>query len=669
MFAWLSPDVPRTIGVRHLPLPIVGHCASRHLDGMCGAMRLLFSEEIVMRPIRRLAAALFALLLSAVAQSGVAQGQTDAQSFDTRLLPRLADSTEKDVRLRTLTKYSLTGEVGPVAEAVIAKLGADGWQYMPSPRLGQRKWTSLATLLLKKNAQWIKVYVKPERNGSPEIEVIYQTQLFADDFAFPDGATDIAFDPHFPHLVATVPMDIDAAFTHFSGELTGKKWQQGETSRHSLGSGAATSRISSTFTRDPDKRVGLEVKLVAADRTKVEIAPVRAAKSVTAQKKEEDDKDDSDARFERMARDLIKQAMESPAKRERQRATTAQEPAPAEPLRAKADTAIPVPIPETAEATSYDETRGSLGFDSASSVASVAGFYRKEMPSLGWQSAKSVIDGPNMVVLKYTKGGKALSFTIMQMGPRTKVSADGTALVTKPAQPTAQTSRPASEPRMQGGLPSLSAQFPSDAPSEALVLAKLEAVDVHDVLVVPKPNVQQGRMKSMFRLEASAMVAASLETITAFYQREAEKRSWKGAAADGEVKPDATSLAYTTPDGPITLQLQHRSGWTSVTLVARKEREAAEAKMLPNPGAGKLMFANGLPAEWTAGIDGKSIRIKPGLGTKKPDGPSVDLKPGKYAVTLKSGAKSMPTVEVSIEPGQIWGVMLTEIGPLPVQMY
>ena len=54
---------------------------------------------------------------------------------------------------------------------------------------------------------------------------------------------------------------------------------------------------------------------------------------------------------------------------------------------------------------------------------SVADFYRTAMKEQGWNSQSSVINNANMVVLNFAKAGKAVSFTIMRMGNKTKVSA------------------------------------------------------------------------------------------------------------------------------------------------------------------------------------------------------------------------------------------------------
>src|SRR5262249_43554165 len=97
-------------------------------------------------------------------------------------------------------------------------------------------------------------------------------------------------------------------------------------------------------------------------------------------------------------------------------------------LRVLAENKAPVPVPDTAEDLEFDGADGKLEFGSASSLSAVADFYRSTMKSQGWESRSSVINNANMVVLNFAKAGKSVSFTIMRMGNKTNVSAEGSAL-------------------------------------------------------------------------------------------------------------------------------------------------------------------------------------------------------------------------------------------------
>jgi hypothetical protein len=105
--------------------------------------------------------------------------------------------------------------------------------------------------------------------------------------------------------------------------------------------------------------------------------------------------------------------------------------------------------------------RGGLEFSGASSLSAVADFCCSTMKEQGWDSRSSVINNANMVVLNFAKGGKSVSFTIMRMGNKTNVSADGSALKVAAGRPTARRSTAAPvkasaedlEAGESGGLP------------------------------------------------------------------------------------------------------------------------------------------------------------------------------------------------------------------------
>jgi hypothetical protein len=115
------------------------------------------------------------------------------------------------------------------------------------------------------------------------------------------------------------------------------------------------------------------------------------------------------------------------------------------PLQALAGQTTPVPLPTTAENIKFNGPDGRLEFDSSSSVQALAAFYRGTLKPLGWKEQPSVINKSNMVVMEFSKGGKKLSFTAMQMGPKVNVSADGSGLVTANAKEAAKPAAPGNQ--------------------------------------------------------------------------------------------------------------------------------------------------------------------------------------------------------------------------------
>ena len=211
------------------------------------------------------------------------------------------------------------------------------------------------------------------------------------------------------------------------------------------------------------------------------------------------------------------------------------------PLRALADNSKPVPLPESAENIKFDGADGKLEFDSTSSVRAIATFYRASLKAQGWKEQPSVINKSTMVVMEFSKGGKAMSFTAMQMGPKVNVSADGSGLVMANAKIAAKSGAAGAQ---AGNEP---AAKTTDQPLEA---------DPESALPVPKQRTMTsmgtGKMPGSdapFRRELEASIPAELNAVLAFYRSELGKRGWKESAERAVVKPDQVLLAYTSADG------------------------------------------------------------------------------------------------------------------------
>jgi hypothetical protein len=333
------------------------------------------------------------------------------------------------------------------------------------------------------------------------------------------------------------------------------------------------------------------------------------------------------------------------------------------PLRALADSATPVPLPENAESVKFDGADGRLGFDSASSVRAIAAFYRGALKSQGWKERPSVINQANMVVMDFSKGGKAFSLTAMQMGSKVKVSADGNGLVMANAKVAA---------RAAGSGASVSNEPEAKAADEVL------EAEADSPLPVPGKRTMRsigtGKMPGSdapFRRELEASVPATLNSVLVFYRSELGKRGWRETAEGAIVKPDQVQLAFTSPDGPATLKLGRSKGETSVSLTQKYPAAAAKADVVPKPGQSKLMFGNIGKRDATVSINKQTIRIAAGAGgPQSPRPPMIDLPPGKYQYALKVAGGPTRNNQIEIGAGDTWGVMIGPGGDvLPLQMY
>jgi len=318
-------------------------------------------------------------------------------------------------------------------------------------------------------------------------------------------------------------------------------------------------------------------------------------------------------------------------------------------LHGLAENTVPVPVPETAEDVDFAD--GKLEFNSQSSLKAVADFYRLAMKEQGWQSQSSVINNANMVVLNFAKAGKAVSFTIMKMGNKTNVTADGSGLqvaATKPAAPAA-TAEPVNAP----------------APASA---ENLEAEESGG-LPLPKRHTMSEGSKSPFRRELKASVPLALTDVLGFYRRELGKLNWKEESKGAVITADNAIIAYTSPDGPAVLKLGRKDGATSVNLVMKNPDAAVKAGMMPKPGQAKLAFVNSNEVEAAVTINKQTIKVVAGGGTKGPDGQLLDLPPGKYKFSIKLAGKPASNEELEAGADETWGVLIGPAGALPVQVY
>jgi hypothetical protein len=328
-----------------------------------------------------------------------------------------------------------------------------------------------------------------------------------------------------------------------------------------------------------------------------------------------------------------------------------------DPLRALAGSSTPVPLPENAENVKFDGADGRLEFNSSSSVKAVAAFYRGSLKSQGWKERPSVINQPNMVVMEFSKGNKALSFTAMQMGPKVRVSADGSGLVM--ANATSAAGKAATGPAGKAVAETLEAD-----PDSALPVPKQRTMTSIGTAKMPGSDAP-------FRRELEASVPAELNTVLAFYRSELGKRGWQETAEGAVVKPDQAQLAFTSPDGPATLKLGRKNGETSINLAQKYPAAAAKAEMVPKPGQSKLMFGNIGKSDATVSINKQTIKIAAGAGgPQSPRPPMIDLPPGKYQYALKIAGGPARNNQIEIGAGDTWGVMIGPMGDvLPLQMY
>ena len=296
------------------------------------------------------------------------------------------------------------------------------------------------------------------------------------------------------------------------------------------------------------------------------------------------------------------------------------------PLRALADNTRPVPLPENAENVKFDGADGRLEFNSSSSVRAIAAFYRASLKAQGWKEQPSVINKSNMVVMEFSKGGKAMSFTAMQMGPKVNVSADGSGLV--------------DGERQNGRQGAVGAQTANE-PASKTTDQPLEA-DPESALPVPKQRTMArsapARCPAATHPSGGNSKPASRpisDAVLAFYRSELGKRGWRKRLSARSSSPNRCSwriprpragAAETRPQ-PMRDIGQPRA---EISASSRQGQRHAEA----GPGqAGSRQYG---PKEASLTINKQTIKIAAGAGgPQSPKGPMLDLPPGKYQYALR----------------------------------
>jgi hypothetical protein len=294
------------------------------------------------------------------------------------------------------------------------------------------------------------------------------------------------------------------------------------------------------------------------------------------------------------------------------------------------DATPPLAMPSDASAINYDGESGSLTFSSAMPVKELADFYRDLAKQQGWQEQPSVIKQDNMAVLTFmTKGDDVATITVMKMGDQSQVVAEGKALETK-AEATAEA----------GSAPAADAAPP------------LVAID-KDGLPIPDGLGNMGSTRTQFSHAVNFSAPNSVADIVAFYRTELGKKGWKEDAA--KIQGEDAEVKFTSPDGPATLTVKRNGDMTDAELTVTEKSKAAASPLAPKAGMVKLIFGNmsDNPAEVT--VAGKKIKLAPGQGSKGPDGPTLDVKPGELTATMK-GAKETFTAG----PDEIW---MVGVGP------
>jgi hypothetical protein len=376
--------------------------------------------------------------------------------------------------------------------------------------------------------------------------------------------------------------------------------------------------------------------------------------------------------------------------------------------------ATDLPFPKDAVEIDYKPDLALLNCFTAASIDDALAYYQAELGARGW-SPWSAKDGAIPAAAAYanvkTQSGAYAYYTKVNSKPlllalrrgddaRTKVeikpvpeemlaaeserakraeatpapaakAPTETAVVRIAAEPVtakAPSARPVTEKVAATAAPEISVAAKSTDSAAPAVEKELEADDGSS-LPVPARHTMSGVAKTPFLSELTASVPADVTAVLGFYRRELGKRDWKEAAEGAVIKPDQVTLAFSSPTGPAMLKLDRKDDETAISLTVRDEAAAAKAGMVSKPGQAKLLFGNPLPAAAVVTINQQTIKVAAGAGAKSPDGPTLDLPPGKYKYSFKVAGGPARSEEVEVGAGETWGLLMGPGGALTLRVY
>jgi hypothetical protein len=186
---------------------------------------------------------------------------------------------------------------------------------------------------------------------------------------------------------------------------------------------------------------------------------------------------------------------------------------------------------------------------------------------------------------------------------------------------------------------------------------------------VPMPEGAEdvSRQGSNFRKTYSAVVAAPPAEVAAFYRQELAREGWKGV--DGPAAQDV--MQFKKEGMELSVALKPQGGETAIEVVTRDAAAARREGLLPEPGTGRLVMANGHTVGVVFTIGETDYSLAAGQGAEDPkQALNYSVQPGTYVVVVKVPRRQPQTENLEITEGSTWGIIaLPTGGYMPMRMY
>ena len=194
-------------------------------------------------------------------------------------------------------------------------------------------------------------------------------------------------------------------------------------------------------------------------------------------------------------------------------------------------------------------------------------------------------------------------------------------------------------------------------------------LDESSGLPVPKRRTVMTGDSAPYRNSVHVETPLDLSVVLGFYRAVLSKRGWTEDVQRAVVKADRAQLAFATADGPGLLKAVRQGANTVVDLSQRDPDGAAKVGLLPTTEQSKVMLGNLLDEEAVITINNRTIKVAAGVARTSPDGPKIDLPPGKYKYTFKVASRAAQSEEVEIGADETWALLVAPGEMLPLHVY
>lgn len=190
-----------------------------------------------------------------------------------------------------------------------------------------------------------------------------------------------------------------------------------------------------------------------------------------------------------------------------------------------------------------------------------------------------------------------------------------------------------------------------------------------DVDGIPLPPDYEGlsTIGSQFAKTIETSVQGKVDEVLDFYAQRLPDLGYE--RGDSTKVDDQTVVNFAGEDGPLVLKLEKFGAEVRITIDVKNRTAAEEAGILPKPGKARIIVGNDTDTEATIKIGEVTIKVGPKEGNEEPNGPTADIEPGTYTLTVLRDGEEPVEEEFIAEADQTWGCIVIPPGPIVLPIY